>query len=207
MRRGARGTSQKSLCDDQKKPLAAKAVALSSRHLRHGGSRALANTEIPILTYSEPSATRQKRGHERKPAQYEGRPPQKAAAREPSRQQGLVEGGAEVEDASADGFDGDGEGECGGFIDEKDDAVKFAFAGTAGEGKADGMKEVAAAEFEFFFELGDHFFKAVGGEGDRIEKEEREKTDDVTSGVSGENGVSFGGSEDLRGVEGEDQAE
>ena len=78
---------------------------------------------------------------------------------------GLIEGGAEFEDAGADGFDRNGERQGGGFVDEKDDAVEFAFAGTARQGEAQGMEKITTAEFEFFLELRDHFLETIGGKG------------------------------------------
>ena len=53
-------------------------------------------------------------------------PPPFAALRTSGRRTykaALIEEGAEFEDASADGLDGDGEGEGGGFVDEENDAV------------------------------------------------------------------------------------
>ena len=88
----------------------------------------------------------------------------------PSSENSLVEGGAEFEDTGADGFDGDGKGEGGGFVDEEDDAVEFAFAGASGKGEAEGMEEITAADFEGGFELGDDFLEAVGGEGSGVKK-------------------------------------
>ena len=118
-----------------------------------------------------------------------------------------VEGGAEFEDAGADGFDGNGEGEGGGFVEKKDDAVEFAFADAAGKGETDGMEEVAAADFEFLFQFGDDFLETVRGEGGRIEKEQGEMADDVPGSITREGGVGVGGLEDPRGVEFEDEAE
>lgn len=68
-----------------------------------------------------------------------------------ARRGGLVEGRAEFEDAGADGFDGDGEGEAGGFVEEKDYAVEFSIADAAGEGEANGVEEITAADVKFFF--------------------------------------------------------
>src|SRR5258705_628743 len=76
----------------------------------------------------------------------------------------LVEGGAEFEDAGADGFYGDGEGEGGGFVEEEDYAVEFAFADAACEGEADGMEGVAAGAAAGFFWIGDDLFEAFGVE-------------------------------------------
>src|SRR3974390_1463465 len=80
----------------------------------------------------------------------------------------LVEKGAELEDARADGFDRDGEGERGGRVDEKDDAVEFAFSGTASESETDGVKKVAATNIELFLEQGHDLLEAVGVEGSGI---------------------------------------
>src|SRR5882672_10537547 len=73
----------------------------------------------------------------------------KAAAELPHSKS--VKGGAKFWDASADGFCGEGEVESGGFVEEEDYAVEFAIADAAGEGEADGMEEIAAAEAAGFF--------------------------------------------------------
>jgi hypothetical protein len=119
----------------------------------------------------------------------------------------LVEGGAEFEDAGADGFYWDGKGEVGGIVEEEDDAVEFAFAGAAGEREADGMEEVAAAGFEIFLQGGDDLFEALGGEGRRVEEEKGEVTDDVAGGVAGDGGLGVGRGKDLGRVVVEDEAE
>jgi len=104
----------------------------------------------------------------------------------------LVEEGAELENARADGFDREGEGERSGRVNEKDDAVEFAFSGTTGERESDGVKKVAATNIELFFEQGHDFLKAVGVEGSGIEEEKGEFADDVAGGVTGEHCVGFG---------------
>ena len=69
------------------------------------------------------------------------------------------------------------------------------------------MEKVAAAKFEFFFELGDDLFEAVGGEGSGIEEGEGEFADDVASGVAGQDGVSFRGLQGVGSIVGKDEME
>jgi hypothetical protein len=119
----------------------------------------------------------------------------------------LVEGGAEFEDAGAGGFDRDGEGESGGFVEEEGDAVEFTFTDAASESETDGMEKIAAAEAAGVFQVGDDFLEAFGGEGDGIEEEQREMADYVAGGVAAEGGVGVGGLQDFGGVVVENEAE
>jgi len=118
-----------------------------------------------------------------------------------------VEEGAEFEDAGADGLDREGKRQDGGFVDEEDDTVKFAFTGPAGKSEADRMEEIATANIEFFFQERDDFLEAVGGEKRGIEQEESKFTDDIAGGIAGENGVGFRRLEGARGVIEEDEVQ
>jgi hypothetical protein len=120
-----------------------------------------------------------------------------------TRKKELVEDGAEFEDAGADGFDRDGEGEGCGFVYKENDAIEFAFTGAACEGEAEGVKEVAATEFEFFFEMGDDLLETVGSEGSWVEERKGEFANYVAGGVAGEDGVGFGCLQGMGGVVGE----
>jgi hypothetical protein len=122
-------------------------------------------------------------------------------------EESLFHCGAKFEDAGACGFYGDGERESGGFVEEENDAIEFAFAGTAGEGEADGMKEITAADVEFVFELVDEGFEAVGIQLAGFEKMQGQMTDDVSRGVAGQDGVGIWKLHDLGGVEFEDETE
>jgi hypothetical protein len=82
-----------------------------------------------------------------------------------------IQGGAEFQDAGAGGFYGSGEREGGGFVEEKDDAIEFAFAGAASQGEANGMEEVAAANVDIDFQLSDELLELLGRERRRVEKQ------------------------------------
>ena len=69
------------------------------------------------------------------------------------------------------------------------------------------MEKVAAAKFEFLFEVDDDLLEAVGVEWGGIEEGEGELADDIASGITGEDGVSFGSLEEGCGVVGEDKME
>ena len=62
--------------------------------------------------------------------------------------QQLVESGAELDDAGAGGFYRMREAGCGRIVEEKDDAIKIAFAGASGESEAERVKEFAAANVQ-----------------------------------------------------------
>lgn len=104
----------------------------------------------------------------------------------------LVEGGAEFEDAGADGFYQGGERKSSGTVEKEDDAIEFAFTGTAGERKAQGVKKVPAANLESLFQVSDDILESIGIEWPRIEKEERELANDIARGVTSEDGVGIG---------------
>ena len=94
-----------------------------------------------------------------------------------------IEGRTEFEDAGADGFDRDGEGQSGGIVEKQDDPVEFAFAGATRESKPEGMEEIAATNLESFFKVSHNVLEAVGVERLRVEKEESELADDLAGGV------------------------
>lgn len=119
----------------------------------------------------------------------------------------LIQRGAEFDDAGADGFYRRGERQDRGFIKEQDDAIKFAFAGAAGEAETDGMEEIAAADFELFLEFGDDLFETFGGERSGLEEKQCEMADDVAGRVTGERGVGVSGLENFGGVVVKDEAE
>jgi len=119
----------------------------------------------------------------------------------------LIEEGAEFEDAGANGLERHVEREGGSFVDEKNDTVELTFTGAAGQDEADGMKEVAAANIEFFLEEGNDFLEAIGVEGRGVQEEKSEFADDVAGRVAGEDGVSFGSLQGVSGVVDEHETE
>lgn len=119
----------------------------------------------------------------------------------------LIQRGAEFEDAGADGFYWDGERQDRGFIEEQDDAIKFAFASTASEAETDGMEEIAAADFELFLEFADDLFETFGGEWSGLKEKQREMADDVAGRVTGERCVGVSGLENFGGLVVKDEAE
>jgi hypothetical protein len=116
-----------------------------------------------------------------------------------------IEGRTEFEDASADGFDRDGEGQHRGIVEKQDDPVEFAFAGATRESKPEGMEEIAATNLESFFKVSHNVLEPVGVERLRVEKEESELADDVAGGVTSEDRVGIRRPHDARGVIGKDQ--
>ena len=104
----------------------------------------------------------------------------------------LIQGGAEFEDAGADGFYGDGEGEGGGFVEEEDYAVEFAFADAAGERETNGIEEIAAADAAGFLQVCGDFLEALGGERSGFEEQQGEMADDVAGGVTRDGGLGPG---------------
>jgi hypothetical protein len=120
---------------------------------------------------------------------------------------GLVKSGAEFEDTGTGGFDWDGEGEPGTFVEEEDYAVKFAFADAAGQGEANRIEEIATADPAGFLQVCGDFLKALGGKGSGLEQEQGEMADDVSGGVTRDSGLGVGGLQDSGGVVVEDGPE
>ena len=104
----------------------------------------------------------------------------------------LIEGGAEFEDAGADGLYRDGEVERGSLVEQQNDTIEFAFAGAPCEGETQGMKEIAATNFERFFQLSDDLFESIRVEGFGIEKEKTELANDVAGSIACQDSVRFG---------------
>src|SRR5262245_19316624 len=87
-----------------------------------------------------------------------------------SRKAGLVERGAELDQALARGFDGHREVGRGRTFEKKNDAIEFAFSGTAGERKSQRMKQFPATDFELGLKRIHDFIEAARGEGGGIEQ-------------------------------------
>ncbi len=113
----------------------------------------------------------------------------------------LIQRGAEFENAGADRFYGNREREGGGFVEEEDYAVEFAFADAAGEGEANGIEEIAAADAAGFLQVCGDFLEALGGEGGGLEQEQGEMADDVAGGVTRDGGLGVGGLQDSGGAQ------
>jgi len=69
------------------------------------------------------------------------------------------------------------------------------------------MKQIAAANFQCFFEVSNDFLEPIGVEWPGIEEEKSELANDAARGVTGEDGVGVSRLQDLRGVVGEDEVE
>jgi hypothetical protein len=123
-----------------------------------------------------------------------------------SRFSWLVKGGAEFEDASAGGLDGHRERKSGRIVEQQDDPVKFAFTRASRQGKANGMKKIAAAKLEVLLEFADNFLEMVRIEGCGIQEKQGKMPHDLASGIAGEDSVGLGVPKDVCGFIFEDQA-
>ena len=104
----------------------------------------------------------------------------------------LVESGTEFYDALARGFYRGGEICGGGFVEEKNYALEFAFAGAAGEGQANGLKEFAAANVQMGFHFVNENAKGVAGKRRGIKKQRGQLAKSVACRIAGECGVGVG---------------
>ena len=97
---------------------------------------------------------------------------------------GSVQRGAEFKDAGAGALHRRGERQFRSFVEQKDDAVELAFAGSPSKREANGMEQLAAADCELGFEVVDDLLEAVGGDGTAFEKEEREFAEDFAGAIA-----------------------
>lgn len=112
----------------------------------------------------------------------------------------LIQSSAEFDDAFASDFYGSGEICGGGGVEEKNDAIKLPFAGTACKRETQRLKQFAAAYIEIELQFVDKLAEVIGSQRRGIEQESSELAQSFACSVARHDDVGIDPRKDFAGV-------